>query len=297
MSDCFLIPAEGAQVTMVLLWRWAALGALLALLCTSPCRANTEEDAARHQGHQAQGAAQQNGKVGLDERLGSKIPLDLKLKDETGRERTLAELVTGPTIILPVYYACTNVCNFMQEGMARVLPEIKLEPGKDYRVISISFDETETPERAAKSRRMYEAAMKGKFPKGNWHFLTGDAANIRRLTEAAGYSFQRQGIDFVHPVASFVVAGDGKIVRYLYGTRFLPKDVTLALVEARQGKVGTTVSKMVKYCFSFDPKSKSYQFNLLRVSATVIIVCVLSFLAYLVFGGKKKSTNQPRGNS
>ena len=225
--------------------------------------------------------------VGLSERLGARIPLDLTFRDEAGRKLRLSELVTGPTIILPVYYSCTNVCNYLQEGLARVLPEIKLVPGQDYRVLSVSFDERETPQRAARSKRMYETVMRGQFPAGNWIFLTGDAANIRRLTDAAGFEFQRQGNDFVHPVVSFVVAGDGMIVRYLYGTRFLAKDVTLALMEARQGKVGTTISKMVSYCFSFDPKSKSYEFNLLRVSATVIIICVLAFAAFLVFGGKK----------
>lgn len=225
--------------------------------------------------------------VGLNERLGAKIPLDLVFRDETGRTRRLSELVTGPTIILPVYYSCTNVCNYLQEGLARVLPDMKLVPGKDYRVISLSFDERETPERAAKSKRMYQATMKGAFPEGNWTFLTGDADQIKKLTEAAGYRFQRQGNDFMHPVVSLVVAGDGMIVRYLYGTHFLPKDVTLALIEARQGRVGTTISRVVSYCFDFDPEKKSYQFNLLRVSATVIIFCVLLFLLFLIFGGKK----------
>lgn len=274
---------------MHVIWRWGVWGAVITLLLVGIALAQPEGTTSAHQSHPAPAAIEPGGEVGLDERLGAKIPLDLVFKDSTGTPRRLAELVSGPTIILPVYYACTNVCNFLQEGLARVLPEIKLEPGTHYRVISVSFDETETPERAARSRRMYEAAMKGKFPAGNWHFLTGDAASIRKLTDSAGYRFKRSGRDFMHPVASFVVSGDGMIVRYLYGTHFLPKDVTLALIEARQGRIGTTMSKVVNYCFSFDPEKKSYQFNLLRVSATVIIVCVLSFLAFLIFGGKKGS--------
>lgn len=280
---------------MAFTWRHGlALGAVFTLWSVTVAFAQTEHSQTQHQ-HPTPVDAGPGVKVGLEERLGAKVPLDLVFKDENGRERRLAELVTGPTVILPVYYSCPNVCNFLQEGFARVIPEMKMEPGKDYRVISLSFDETETPERAARSKRMYEAAMRGGFPEGNWHFLTGDAASIRKLTDSAGYRFQRKGRDFLHPVASFVVAGDGMIVRYLYGTRFLAKDVTLALFEARQGKVGTTISKMVSYCFTFDPEKKSYQFNLLRVSATVIIACVLSFLAYLVFGGKKKSTKTTSG--
>lgn len=272
------------------------LGLAVSLLFPATGRCHSEEDTAAHDSHAGAAKPEPGGKVGLDERLGAKIPLDLVFTDEKGHKRRLGELVTGPTIILPVYYSCTNVCNYLQEGMARVIPEIRLDPGKEYRVISVSFDERETPERAAKSKHMYQMVMKGKFPEGNWTFLTGDAANIRRLTDAAGFHFQRKGIDFVHPVVSFVVARDGMIVRYLYGTQFLPKDVTLSLIEARQGRVGSTISKMVSYCFSFDPEKKSYTFNLLRVSATVIIICVLGFALFLVVGGKKPN-NGSNGNN
>ncbi|WP_239027810.1 SCO family protein [Geomonas subterranea] len=274
--------------------RAVCFGVAVMLLLPAAVHAHSEEDAAPHQTHE--GAAPADAKVGLDERLGAKIPLDLVFRDENGGERRLRDLITGPTIILPVYYSCTNVCNYLQEGLARALPEIKLEPGKEYRVISVSFDERENPQRALKSKHMYQTVMKGKFPEGNWTFLTGDAANIRRLTDAAGFHFQRKGNDFVHPVVSFIVARDGMIVRYLYGTQFLPKDVTLALMEARQGRVGTTISKMVSYCFSFDPTSKSYQFNILRVSATVIIVCVVGFIIFLTLGGKNQNNGNKKGN-
>ena len=225
--------------------------------------------------------------VGVDERLGARLPLGLSFRDETGRRVRLGELITGPTLILPVYYGCTNICNYLQGGLARTLPEIKRTPGTEYRVLSVSMDETETPELAARYQRMYLSSLKAPFPAGAWHFLTGDAASIRALTDAAGYRFQRRGRDFAHPVASFVVTGDGMIVRYLYGTSFLAKDLTLALIEAREGRVGTTIRKVVDYCFSFDPASKSYEFNLLRVSATVVIFCCGGFFCFLVLTGKK----------
>ncbi|QWV95789.1 SCO family protein [Geomonas oryzisoli] len=274
--------------------RAVLLGVVVVSLLPAVVHAHSEEDASAHQSHQ--GAPQADANVGLDERLGARIPLDLVFNDENGRQRRLHDLITGPTIILPVYYSCTNVCNYLQEGLARALPEIKLEPGKEYRIISVSFDDRENPQRALKSKHLYQTVMKGKFPEGNWTFLTGDAANIRKLTDAAGFHFQRKGNDFVHPVASFIVARDGMIVRYLYGTQFLPKDLTLALMEARQGRIGTTISKMVSYCFSFDPNSKSYEFNILRVSATVIIVCVVGFIIFLVVGGKN-GNNGKHGNN
>jgi protein SCO1/2 len=228
------------------------------------------------------------GTVGVDEHLGSKIPLDLTFRDESGRQVRLAELINVPTIILPVYYSCTNVCYNLQWGLARILPQIKNSPGREYRVISVSFDENETPPLAAKFKRVYLNSMNAPFPEEGWRFLTGDAANIRQLTEAAGFSFQRKNQDFIHPVASFIVARDGTIVRYLYGTNFLPKDLTLALLEATEGKAGATIRKVVDYCFTFDPDQKTYVFNLLRVSATVVIICTGGFLTFLLLTGRKR---------
>jgi protein SCO1 len=230
--------------------------------------------------------AQRQPEVGVDERLGTKLPLALSFRDEAGKKVSLAELVTGPTIIVPVYFRCTNVCNYLQSGVAGLLPALKGKPGQDYRVISLSIDETETPEIAARMKRMYLTSMRSPFPAAGWRFLTGDLREIKALTDAAGYHFQRRGRDFAHPVASFVVAKDGTIVRYLYGTTFLPKDVSLALLEAHEGKVGAGFRRVVDYCFSFDPAARGYQFNLLRVSATVIVLCCGSFMAFLVITGR-----------
>jgi protein SCO1/2 len=275
MATLIRIPMRGAQYLSVAL--------LVSLLL--PCHAFP------HSADQSQPlplSQDAGATVGLDERLGAKIPLDITFRDETGRPVRLAYLVAGPTIILPVYYSCTNVCNFLQGGLASVLPAVKGTPGEAYRVLSVSIDETETPALAAKFKKMYLTSMKVPFPDKGWRFLTGDAQSIRRLTDAAGYRFQRKGRDFIHPVASIVIAGDGTIVRYLYGTTFLPKDLTLALLEAREGKVGATIRKVVGYCFSFDPKGKTYVFNLLRVSATVVITSTGLFLFFLIRTGKKR---------
>ncbi len=232
--------------------------------------------------------------VGLTEHLGSRVPLDITFRDEAGRPVRLSELVTGPTIILPVYFNCTNVCYNLQWGLAQALPKIKSRPGEEYRVISISFDENDPPELAAKFKRVYLTSMHAPFPQDGWRFLTGDAANIREFTTAAGYGFQRKGRDFLHPSASLIITNDGTIVRYLYGTTFLPKDLALALIEARDGTSGTTIRKIVDYCFTFDPEQKTYAFNLLRVSATVVIVCTGGFLAFLIVTGKKRKKLDPR---
>ena len=232
------------------------------------------------------------GKVGLDEKLGDYLPLNLVFHDEDGNPVNLTDLVTKPTIIAPVYYRCPNVCHFLQGDMARVLPDLKLKAGEDYQVISFSFDETEQPELALRSRNTYYAAMKNQYPDQAWRFLTGDLATILQLTDAAGYNFQKVGAEFLHPVAFFVVSPEGQIVRYLHGTHIVPKDLTLALYEAKAGKVGTTIRKMVQYCFSFDPEQKTYVFNLLRVSATAILATLAIFAAFLVFGGKRNKKDK-----
>jgi protein SCO1/2 len=237
-------------------------------------------------------STEETGKVGLDEMLGAHIPLDLTFFDEQGKPVKLADLVTKPTIIAPVYYRCPNVCHFLQGDLARVLPEIKLKAGEDYQVISISFDETEKPELALRSRNTYYAAMKNQYPDQAWRFLTGELDTILQLTNTAGYHFQKVGSEFLHPVAFFVVSPKGLIIRYLHGTHVVPKDLTLALYEAKAGRVGTTIRKMVQYCFSFDPEQKTYVFNLLRVSATAILTTLAIFAAFLVFGGKKSKKNE-----
>ncbi len=232
--------------------------------------------------------AGQDQATGVDERLGSKIPLEIRFRDESGATVSLAELVTGPTVIMPVYYSCSNVCAYQQGRMAGTLQVLERRPIDDYKVISISFDETETPEMAAKTKRTYLTAMRKPFPPDGWRFLTGDADSIHRLTDAIGYRFQRNGSDFIHPVASVVVSADGTIIRYLYGIAVLPKDLALAIAEAKSGVAGASVRKMMEYCFSFDPVGKTYVFNLLRVSATAVVLCAGGFLLFLLLTGRKR---------
>ena len=272
----------------------ALLIAMVGLLLLHPGRLQAHGPESLLPPLQDQASRQQEEAVGLDEHLGAKIPLDIILRDEAGQPVRLGDLLTVPTIILPVFYSCTNVCVTLQGGMARAVQDLNRRPVEDYRVISFSFDENETPVLASKSKKLYLTAMKVPFPEDGWRFLTGEAANIRSLTAALGFSFQRQGRDFLHPVVSIVVAPDGTIVRYLYGTTILPKDLALALVEAKNGVIGVSIRKVMEYCFTFDPTAKTYVFNLLRVSATVVIICTGAFLAYLFLSGKKRPERQSR---
>ncbi|CAH2031042.1 SCO family protein [Trichlorobacter ammonificans] len=270
-----------------------ALATVLLLTALPAGAAGKETEPSPDHRHHAAPPPQPSADVGLDERLGSKLDLDARFRDENGTVVRLGDLISGPTIILPVYYTCTNVCNYLQGGLARVLPALKAAAGSDYRVISISFDPSETPEQATRTRKMYLTAINAPFPENGWRFLTGEPEDIRRFTTSIGYRFKQQGRDFVHPVASLIVSGDGTIVRYLYGTSFLSKDISLALLEAREGKVGTTIRKVVDFCFTFDPQGKTYVFNILKVSATVVILSAGGFLLFLLLTGTRRRSRTP----
>ncbi len=229
-----------------------------------------------------------DGKVELVEHLGQKIPLQLEFVDSTGEKVRLGQLIDRPTLIVPVFYDCRNVCNMLLGGLSAVLPQVKLEPGEDYNVVTFSFDPTETPEMAAHSKQTFLTAMQAPYPKPAWRFLTGDLKNILQLTDAAGYYFKKEKDDFLHPIAAFVVTADGTIVRYLVGQRTPPFDLSMALLEASEGRIGRPIRKALEFCFSYDPEGRRYVFNLLRVSGTVILLTLGSFLLFLIFSGRKK---------
>jgi len=227
-------------------------------------------------------------KIGVTEKLGGHVDLDAVFKDSEGNTVKLSELVDKPTLFAPVYYSCPNVCNFLQTSLADVVPQIKLKAGEDFQVISVSFDENDTPEIAASKKKNYMKAAEGKIPEDAWIFLSGDRENIMKFTESVGFRFLRRGVDFAHPVAVIAVSPTGKIVRYLYGTNTLPFELTMAAVEASKEQTGLSVKKLVSYCFSYDPQGKKYVFNVMRVSGFVVLTVLFIFAGFLFFGGKKR---------
>jgi protein SCO1 len=230
--------------------------------------------------------------IGIDEKLGQFVPLDLTFNGEDGNPVTLKQLIHTPTVLTPVYLHCPNVCSLLLQNLADVLNRLPAEPHKEYKVISISFDETEKPDLALQKKKTYLKMIQKPFPEDAWRFLTGDKQNIHKLTDAIGFHFRRVGEDFEHPVALIILAPDGKIVRYMYGADPLPFDLKMALVEASQGKIGPAISKVVRFCFSYDPKANKLVFNTLKVTGTVTLLFALSFIVFLLFKGKKQQTQQ-----
>ena len=229
-----------------------------------------------------------DGRVELVEKLGDKIPLQLDFIDSTGSVASLEQLIDRPTLMVPVFYDCRNVCNMLLGRLSAVLPDLKMEPGKDYNVITFSFDPLETPEMAAHSKQTFLTATQVDYPPEAWRFVTGTQENILQLTDAAGYYFKKEGDEFLHPITAFVVTKDGTIVRYLPGQRFSAIDLTMALFEASEGRIGKPIRQALQFCFSYDPEGRGYVFNLMRVSGTVILLTLGSFLLFLILGGRKK---------
>ncbi|GAB6112764.1 SCO family protein [Desulfomicrobium salsuginis] len=250
--------------------------------------APTEPAPAPHVHQEPAPAAQEAQDVGVTEKLGGHIAAEARFLDESGRAVTIGQIIDKPTIVVPIYFSCPNVCAIIQSSLTQVLPDVTLTPGVDFQVVSVSFDETDTPELAANQRRNYLAAMDFKYPESGWRFLTGDEKNIRLLTDSLGFGFRRTGKDFMHPVVVMAVSPKGKIVRYLYGTKPLAFDLTMAATEAGKEQVGLSVKRVLAYCFSYDPEGKRYAFNFMKITATGILVILGVLLVSLLLAGRKK---------
>jgi protein SCO1/2 len=220
---------------------------------------------------------------GIDEKLGATIPLDIELNDETGQKLSLRQLVDKPTVLTLNYFRCTGICTPQLTDLARTLGGIDLEPGKDFQVVTVSFDSTDTFEIAARKRENYLKMLKRPFPPAAWRFLTGDEASTKALADAVGFHFTKRGETFVHPAALIAISPKGKVTRYLYGTTYLPADLAMAVKEAAQGYVRPTISKALSLCFSYDPEGRRYVLNVTRVAglATLLFVGVFALAVLL----------------
>ncbi len=230
--------------------------------------------------------------IGLEEKLGQTIAVDTVFADENGNHVNLKDLIDKPTIIAPVHLGCMHECPLLLTGLAQVLGKIELaKPGRDYQVITLSFDENDTPRIARGKKADYLKAVGRPFPEGAWKFLTGDKANIGKFTGSIGFKFQRNGAEFSHPVTLVVIAPGGKIIRYLNGVTFLPFEITMALEEAAEGRVGSTTCKILMHYFSYDSFKKTYAFNILMITMAVMVLFVGFFLTWLLVK-REKSTGR-----
>jgi protein SCO1/2 len=224
--------------------------------------------------------------VGIDEKLGQVAALDTTLRDENNQPVTLRSLIDKPTILSLNYFSCAAICTPQLINMADLFDQTQAEPGKDYQVLTVSFDPRDTPEIAAQKRADLLHQIKRPFPQAAWHFLTGDAAVTKALADSVGFKFKPQGSDFIHPAALIFLSPKGEITRYMYGITYLPADVQMALQEASKGEARPTINKWLNICFNYDPVGRKYVFSLTRTVATVIIFGAVIFVLVLALKGR-----------
>jgi len=232
--------------------------------------------------HQAQAEALLK-RVGVDEKTGDFADLSATFVDERGRGTTLGEFVSKPTVLALIFYHCPQSCSMIMSGMALAFNKMALTPGVDYQAMVVSFDDEETPKIALKSKPNYMKLIEKEFPDDQWKFFTGDAENIKALTESTGFRYTKTGKhSFTHPNLIMALAPDGKIIRYIYGTQYNPFDLGMALSEAAKGTPGISIKKMLTYCFEYDSKGRTYVFKTFRIFGGLIVLFLVGFFFFVL---------------
>jgi len=215
--------------------------------------------------------------VGIEEKLGQSIPLDLKLIDEQGERVAVRDIIDKPTILTLNYFRCTGLCSPLLNGVADLLKQIDEAPGKDFQVVTVSFDPRDNAELAGQKKANYIKQLGPGFPAQAWRFLTGDPVSTKQLADSVGFGFVKHGEDYIHPGAIMVLSPAGRVARYLYGVTFLPFDVKMALAEAAQGRSGPTIARFLRFCYSYDPSGRGYFFDITRVAGALILLLAVGF--------------------
>jgi protein SCO1/2 len=228
------------------------------------------------------------GQIGIFENLGKPIPLDLKFINEKNDTVSLRQLIDRPTILSFVYFDCPGICTPLLEGVSEVIEQMDMEIGKDYKVISISFNTNDDPAKAVSKKG--DVVCENCIEKNaNWTYLTGDSASINSVLTSVGFSIKRVGNDYLHPGAIIVVSPQGVITRYLYGIKFMPLDLKLALIEAQKGLSRPTVHRVLEFCYSYDPVGKRYGLEITKLMGTFILFIIVTLLAFLFIKSKKRT--------
>ncbi len=224
------------------------------------------------------------GKVGFEQRLNQQLPLDLPFRDESGRTVKLGDYFgRKPVVLAFVYYECPMLCTQVLNGLESALRVIDETVGKEFDVVTVSFDPRETAVLAAGKKQAYLERYKRPEAAQGWHFLTGDQASIDTLTDAAGFSYvwDESTQQFAHASGIIVATPTGKLSRYFFGIDYAPRDVKFALIESSTEKIGTLADRLLLYCYHYDPASGSYGFvamRAVRIGGAVTLVALFGFM-------------------
>jgi protein SCO1/2 len=220
--------------------------------------------------------------VGITEKLGEAISGELTFFDEEGREKPLANYLDGtrPIILNFVYHNCPMLCSVLLESFTKSLHDLEWTPGDQFDVLTISFSATETPDLASRQKERYLKTLGRPEAADGWHFLTGTEENIFALANSVGFGFKwiEETKEYAHPAALIFMDGNGKVTRYIHGMNYPPADVRKALVEASEGRIGTSLDRILMYCYRYDPAANSY------VLSAINIMKLGGFLTLLILG-------------
>ena len=225
--------------------------------------------------------------VGLDQKLDQQLPLDLVFRDESGQEVKLGQYFgQKPVILALVYYDCPMLCTQILNGMVTSFRVLPFQVGKEFDVVTVSFDPRETSELAATKKKVYVNYLPEKMRPGamnGWHFLTGDQANIAKLTDAVGfrYYYDEATKQFAHASGIMVATPHGKLSRYFYGIEYAPRDLRLGLIESSANKIGSPADQLLLYCYHYDPATGKYGAAVMKIMRIAGVITVLAIIAML----------------
>jgi len=244
--------------------------------------------------------------IDVEEKLGEYIPLDLTFVNDIGDTVALAQYFNDgkPVLLVLVYYSCPMLCNLILNGLNEGIAQLAWLPGNEYRVLAVSFDPRETYDLAAAKKANYLKALNRPGAENGWTFFVGEESHSKALADAVGfkYFFDEENQQFAHPAVAYVLTPDGKISRYLYGINFEERDLRLAFLEASEGKIGSTLDKLLLYCYHYDPNAKGYVVfagNVMRLGGalTLILLGLLIGALWMKERRKRARTRVPAGSS
>ncbi|MDD5543168.1 MAG: SCO family protein [Acidobacteriia bacterium] len=233
--------------------------------------------------------------IGIDQRLNEAVPLDLKFRDESGKEVQLGDYFGNKPVLLSlVYYDCPMLCTEVLNGMLHTMRNLTFTIGKEFEVVTVSFDPKDTPAMAEARKKMYAGLYGRPGAEAGWHFLTGSQDSINRLTQSVGfrYAYDPQTGQFNHATAIMVLTPQGRISKYFYGITYLPRDVRLGLVDASNHRIGTPVDAILLFCCQYDPLTGKYGLVISRVIDLACGATVLGLGMFMMIMFRKE--RQPR---
>jgi len=227
--------------------------------------------------------------VRIDQKLDQQLPLDLTFHDEAGREVKLGQYFgQRPVVLALVFYECPRLCNQMLNGMVTSFRVLPFQMGKEYDVVTISFDPRESAQQAAAKKKVYVDYLPEKMrspAEAGWHFLTGDPENIKQITDAVGfrYHYDEATQQFAHASGIMIATPHGKLSRYFYGIDYPARDLRLGLIESSANKIGSPADQLLLYCYHYDPATGKYGAAIMNIMRAGGVITLLGIAAMLVF--------------